>query len=214
MKAHYEIEQGSLEWFNIKWAKIGGTLSKGLFVKSDTLFYDILSQKTEEFNYEEGYTSDDMQRGKDLEPFAIEYLEGYSGIKFNKVGWLQSKENELLGISPDGINKDETICAEVKCFGAKKHIEVLCTEEIPSEYIHQIIHYFTVNKKLQKLYWCAFRPEAVKNFVKELTLDSEVNIGTNARPVVKTIKECTEISLKAADELKTKIDNQINKLKF
>ena len=49
MIKHNELEQGSQEWHEIKWGKIGGTLSKGLFVKSDTLLIDILSQRLEDF---------------------------------------------------------------------------------------------------------------------------------------------------------------------
>ena len=64
-----EIEQRSQEWHELKWAKIGGTLSKGLFVKSDTLFIDILSQRMEDFEPTDSYTSDAMERGNELEPF-------------------------------------------------------------------------------------------------------------------------------------------------
>ena len=40
---HKEIKQGSIEWHELRWGKIGGTLSSGLFVKSDTLLIDILT---------------------------------------------------------------------------------------------------------------------------------------------------------------------------
>ena len=91
----------------------------------------------------------------------------------------------------------------------------MLSNEIPLENIHQCIHYFTVNPKLVKLYWISFRPESLKNnFIKELTLDSEVNIGTNARPVLKTIKECRELSLNEANELLTRINKQVEQLKF
>jgi len=41
-----------------------------------------------------------------------------------------------------------------------------------------------------------------------------VNIGTNARPVLKTIKECRELSLNEANELLTRINKQVEQLKF
>ena len=115
---HKEIKQKSEEWFRIKWGKIGGTASNGLFVKnSDTLLIDILSQRFEDYVHVEGYVSADMERGNFLEPQAREYLEEYSGLKFVETGWLQSEENELLGISPDGITEDEKVQCEIKCFG-------------------------------------------------------------------------------------------------
>lgn len=208
------IKQKSLEWFELKWGKIGGTLSKGLFVKSDTLFIDILSQKLEEFEPSDSFENEHTQRGNDLEPFAIEYLEKYTGLKFNSVGWIQSEKNELLGISPDGITDDLKIACETKCFARKKHTEILIKNDIPLDNIYQLVHYFTVNPKLEKLYFCAFRPESVKNFVKELTLKSEVNIGTKARPKIMTIEAVRDYSLEFADELLKRINKTKEDLKF
>ena len=209
-----EIEQGTLEWFEIKWGKIGGTLSKGLHTKTDTLFLDILSQQLEYFEPVESFTSDAMQHGKDNEPFAREYLEKYTGLKFNETGWLQSEKNELLGISPDGITEDEKIACEIKCFGRKKHLEVLVSNEIPLDNIFQLVHYFTVNPKLEKLYFIAFRSESVKHFIKELTLESVVNIGTKAKPREMTIEAARDYSLEFADELLKKINKTKESLTF
>lgn len=212
---HKNIKQRSLEWYQIKWGRIGGTLSKGLFVKSDTLLDDILSQRLEDFELEEdGYQTPPMERGNELEPVALDWLEKYTGLKFKASGWLQCEENELLGISPDGITEDETIACEIKCLSRKAHTTILRTQETPLDKIHQIIHYFTVNPKLEKLYFCAFRPEAPKNYVKEYRLESLVNIGTNAKPVLKYIKEAKEAALIEAKNLLHQIQNEENKLKF
>ena len=186
-----DIKQGSPEWFEAKWGKIGGTLSKGLFKGLKTLKIDILSQRNEEFEYEDnGYSSPAMDRGNDLEPFARDYLNEYTGLKFLETGWLQSEYNELLGISPDGITECETKACEIKCFGRKKHMEVVLNNDIPLENIHQCLHYFTVNPKLKELHFIAFRPESKKAaFIKVLTLDSKINLGTASRPLVKSV-EC------------------------
>lgn len=214
MKRFDKIEQQSEDWFQIKWGKIGGTLSKGLFVKSDTLLIDIISQRLEEFEPEEGYTSDAMERGNELEPFALDYLKEYSGIEFQETGWLQSEENELLGISPDGITADNINACEIKCFGRKKHYEILLSDEIPKDNIHQVIHYFTVNPELKELHWIAFRPEAVKHFIKVVTLDSEINLGTEKRPKMTTILECVSEAKKEAEQLLIDILTKEKQLKF
>jgi hypothetical protein len=214
MIVYEKLDQKSLEWFEIKWGKIGGTLSKGLHTKGDTLFIDLLSQHIEEFEPSDSWENEHTKRGNDLEPFAIEYLEKYTGYKFNQFGWLQSEENELLGISPDGLIEDLTIACETKCFARKKHTEILLTREIPLDNIHQLVHYFTVNPKLEELYFCAFRPEAVTSFVKRLTLNSEVNIGTKAKPRMFTIKEVVELSKSAADNLLDRINISKGKLNF
>lgn len=214
MKNHKTLLQGSIEWHEMKWGKIGGTLSKGLFVKSDTLLIDILSQKIEEFEPADSFENEAMERGKELEPLAIEYLETYVNTKFEKSGWLQCEENELLGISPDAISECETIGAEIKCLGRKKHIEVVLANEIPLDFIFQCVHYFTVNPKLEKLHFFAYRPESIKNFHKELTRESLVNLGTKAKPVLKTVTEWSEIARNEADLLLKQINEKIENLKF
>ena len=209
-----DIKQGSIEWHEIRWGKIGGTLSAGLFVKSDTLMIDILSQRMEDFEPSDSYQNEAMQRGSDMEPFAREYLNQYTGVNFLESGWLQSEENEILGNSPDGISECETIQCEIKCFGRKKHFEVLLNNEIPLDNINQCLHYFTVNPKLERLYFIAFRPEAPKHFVKELTLESIINIGTKAKPRNITVKDAKEWALSLAKELLTEIKEKEQQLKF
>ncbi|MEG7750696.1 YqaJ viral recombinase family protein, partial [Listeria monocytogenes] len=76
------------------------------------------SQREEDFEFEaDTFESDAMQRGNDLEPFAREYLNKYTGLEFKQTGWLQSEENELLGISPDGITDCNRFSCEIKCLG-------------------------------------------------------------------------------------------------
>jgi hypothetical protein len=211
---HKEIEQGTIEWFQLKWGKIGGTLAKGLFVKSDTLFLEILSQKLEEFEPTDSYSSESMDNGKFNEPFAREYLQTYTGVEFLETGWLQSEKNELIGISPDGITEDEKISCEIKCLGRKKHLSVLLDNDIPLAHIHQCIHYFTVNPKLEKLYFISFRHESVKHFIKELTLESIVNIGTKSKPKLMTVEAARDYAIELADELLIKINKEKDNISF
>jgi hypothetical protein len=216
MIARYDIEQHSEDWHKARYAKIGGTLSKGLFVKSDTLLEDVLSEICEEFDLKENYQSFDMQRGSELEPEARKALNAYLGIELKEVGWLQCEENEYIGISPDGITDCQTISAEIKCPNSKKHLKTILTNEIPSDNIHQCLHYFTVNPKLEKHYFCSYRPENIYKpiFVRELTRDSLVNLGTKAKPVLKTISEWVAIAKNESLELKKQIEIELNKLKF
>ena len=132
------------------------------------------------------------------------------------MGWLQCEENEYLGISPDGITECETISAEIKCPNSKKHLSTIRANEIPSDNIHQCLHYFTVNPKLEKHYFCSYRPENIYKpiFVKELTRDSIVNLGTKAKPVLKTISEWVLIAKLGAKELQEQIKTELNNLNF
>lgn len=211
-----DIEQHSEEWHEVRYGKVGGTLSKGLFVKSDTLLEDVLSELCEEFDLQENYQSYDMVRGSELEPEARKALSSYLGIELLEVGWLQCEENEYLGISPDGISEDETISAEIKCFAKKKHLSTIRANDIPNDNIHQCLHYFTINPKLQKHYFCSYRPENIYKpiFVKELTRESLINLGTKAKPIIKTVNEWVAIAKIEAELLKEQITIELNKLKF
>ena len=215
MKAHYEIIQRTDAWHNIKHGKIGGTRSAGLFVKSDTLAIELASEISEEWEQEDSFVNSAMQRGIDLEPLAIEQLEIYTSLKFNQVGWIQSTDNPMLGISPDGITECETIQCEIKCPSRKKHFENCLNNGIDKEYLPQLIHAFTVNNKLIRMVFCSFRPEAlVPLSVRELTRESIVDLGTVAKPNLKTINEWVEISKLAGQQIQVDVTAMIDKLKF
>lgn len=234
MVNHKEIKQNTIEWHEMKWRKIGGTLSKGLFIDSDTLFLELLSQHLEEFEPSEGFENEAMQRGKELEPFALEYISTYIGIDFQITGWLQSERNKLLGISPDGLTECEKYATEIKCLSRKEHTKLLYENELPKDKLCQIIHYFTVNPKLEKLYFISFRPESIKPYIVEFTKDSLIDLGWKTEfevkqygvkgqeikpkiekaPDIKTISQWSEIAFQEADKLETKLIETINKLNF
>ena len=217
MKAHYEIKQGTEEWHRIRWGKIGGTLAKGLFSKGDNLLHDVLSERLEDFQLDEdSYESPDMLRGYEMEPQARKALSEYIGVELLECGWLQSEISSLLGISPDGISADETVSAEIKCPGSKKHAQTIIANEIPLDNLDQCIHYFTVNSRLQIHYFCSYRPENKYKplFVSKLTRLSLINIGTNAKPVMKTIQECVDMAHSATIIIEEQIKLIINKLEF
>lgn len=210
----HEIPQRSLEWLELKHGKIGGTLSKGLFVKSDTLLIDILSQLTEDFEAEDSYISYDMQRGIDLEPYALEALSSEIFVSFTTPGFLQNKDIPLIGISPDGLSECDTIACEIKCPGAKKHMLTILEDAIPSDNIHQCLHYFTVNPKLETLYFVSYRPESkIKQlWYNILTRSTDINLGTKAKPVVKTVDEWSKIAKTEAEILEAEIQVSLSKL--
>jgi len=215
MIARYDIIQNTPEWFEARWAKIGGSIAKGLFIKSDTLMLDVLAEYTEQYQLTDNYSSPAMERGNELEPEALYSLIQYTGIHFNTVGWLQSVDVPLLGISPDGISEDETIACELKCPGAKKHLVTCLEDEIPLDHLAQCVHYFTVNPKLVKLYFVSYRPEAMKPlFVKELLRTDEVNLGTRSKPIIKSVQEWVEIAKAEAILINKQINEAVTKLSF
>lgn len=214
---HFNIEQHSIEWHEIRHCKVGGTRAKELFVKTDTLFYKLLAETVEPFNedFEEGYQSEAMERGNEYEPEARKELSKYTGLEFIECGWIQS-DNELIGISPDGITADLENQAEIKCPQLIAHLKMCVSDEIPLEYINQCVHAFTSNDKLKNLYFCSYRPECTIKplFVKRLNRDSLVNNGTKAKPVMVSIEQLVKESFREAEKLQGQIKETINKLNF
>ena len=216
MILHKDIIQQTPEWFEIKWGKIGGFRSGGLLVSSDNLLMRVLSEVCEDFALDDSFESSAMQRGNELEPVAIRDLSKYTGVNYEDIGWIEHSTIKLLGISPDGLSSDLKSACEVKCPSAKKHIEYIKNKEIPLEYIYQCIHYFTVIDTLETLDFGSFRPENKYQplFAKRITRDSEVNIGTKAKPVIKTVAECVTLSEKAALQMEIDLLIELENIKF
>jgi len=219
MRIYTDIQQGTLEWHKIRYGKVGGSNSKRLHVKGDDLLNELVACNLEGYDpTADSYKNDAMQRGNDLEPYARAEVSEYLGIDFMEVGWINSDEAELLGISPDGIasfNGKVTTALEIKCPSAKKHVEYIRGNEIPSEYIHQCIHYFTVIDGLETLYFASYRPECEKRlFIKSLSLHDEVNVGTDARPVIKSVEQVVDEKIAIALTLESQISEIVNTIKF
>jgi len=214
MIPYFDIIQGTEEWHRIRWGKIGGTSCKGLFIKTDTLLDEILSQHLEEFELDEDpFSNNAMDRGNEQEPYAREQLELYTGLKFIECGWLQSEENKLLGMSPDGITKDLKVQIEIKCPGRKKHTTTIRENVLPLDHIHQCVHAFTVNPLLERLIFGSFRYESIKPlFVKEINPESLVNLGTKAKPVIKKVSEWVTIAKSEEKALEIKLKAEIDNI--
>ena len=85
---------------------------------------------------------------------------------------------------------------------------------MPLVYIPQDIHYFTINEQLEQLFFICFRPESPKHFIKELNLDSSVNIGTLATKYELSIRECVEMAKENADKMLQQIIEEETKINF
>lgn len=209
-----DIEQKTDAWFRIKHGKVGGTLASGLFVKSDTLFFKILSQHEEDYVTEdEGYINSDMQRGNYLEPFARERMESDLNLKFIEYGWLQHDTIKILGISPDGLTEDGKDACEIKAPSASTHSKYVYNDEFPKEYWNQLIHSFTVNEKLERLHFCSFRPKNKRRplFIKTMTRDTVLDFGSKTKPNLISVKAKVTEALSNGKKLEERVFNELNK---
>jgi len=215
MIVRFDIEQGSDQWHQERYGKISGTNSKGLFVDSDTILNSLIACKMEDFKLEPpGFQNDAMIRGNELEPFGRMELSRKIKVKLIQAGWIQS-DLDIMGISPDSITECETIACELKCPGRDVHIATIRANDIPLGHIHQCLHYFTVNTKLKELHFASFRPECkIRLFHKVLTPESQINLGTKAKPVMNTVQFFAEKARNEAKRIEELVNNELKTLQL
>lgn len=170
MKKYKEFDQQSGEWFRMKIGKIGGTAAKKMMGNTELDLVDELIAEMGSGIREETYMSAAMQRGVDLEPAVRNLFKKlHPEIEIEEVGLLVSSENEGHCCSPDGISKDDTIAIEIKCPSTKNHVKYIRMGGIMTDYKWQLVNYFFVNPKLQKLYCITFddrfKPRPCQEFV-------------------------------------------------
>ena len=223
MYIDYDLKQGSEEWHELKNAKIGGTRAKSVQVKKSiteaVIFDEVMSERNTFFNYEEGFTSEAMQRGIDLEPLAIEEVTKETGIIFKDAGWIG--RNDYHGHSPDGISTCEKIGLEIKCPSAKVHNSYVRENKIPLEYVWQIVNFFAMDESIERLYFASFNPDylLMPLFLLEVTRESVIftskkDSGKVSELAADLNKNVDDLILKIKQEEKVIIQRISNKLKF
>lgn len=223
MYIDYDLKQGSEEWHELKNAKIGGTRAKSVQVKKSiteaVIFDEVMSERNTFFNYEEGFTSEAMQRGIDLEPLAIEEVTKETGIIFKDAGWIG--RNDYHGHSPDGISLCEKIGLEIKCPSAKVHNSYVRENKIPLEYVWQIVNFFAMDESIERLYFASFNPDylLMPLFLLEVTRESIIFTSKKDSAIVSELaedlnKNVDDLILKIKQEEKVIIQRISNKLKF
>lgn len=171
-------------WLDARRGRITGTRLKDLISKRGGApkigYYELIAERVALPATDENA----MDRGQRLEELAIARFAKETGKTVNneRVLWARA-DNENIAVSPDGVISD-TEAVECKCLASARHIEAWLTQEIPSEYHYQVVQYFVVNDKLEKLYFVFYDPRMPKDFfffeVKRESVQTD-------------IKECMEL---------------------
>lgn len=165
-----EIEQGSSEWMSFREGKRTGTSIGKIFAKSrktgeiyDTekpliTFYQKVAERLAEGTGDDDGLDSSRERGKDLEEEAISEAEQKLGLKLIRGNVWQSSDDENHIESPDAYTKDLKTAVEIKCLSSARHIQAICENKPPMEYMAEYLNYFLVNEKLKKLYVFLYDP--------------------------------------------------------
>lgn len=100
-----------------------------------------------------------MQRGKDLEPIALQKFEEVIGILMMAKVFIHD-EYEWMSASLDGIDFENENMVEIKCPGKKDH-QIALDGEIPKKYIPQLQHQLAV-MGLNKMYYFSYAIDSFK----------------------------------------------------
>lgn len=164
------FEQGSIEWHEARSGIVTGTKLKsalGTTKVQSTLMYELVAERMTETVIIDLDTPA-IQRGRDMEPFAIKRSGEEMGIEYDSCGMIICDEIEGFGMSPDGIYEiDGKVVGgiETKCPSSKKHIEYLLKDEIPKEYFHQVLSPFLCGESVQ---WWDFASYDDRNYERDL----------------------------------------------
>lgn len=169
----HNVEQGSYEWHQLRLGKITSTRLKKVLSKDNlSLVDELIAEEETGLSDDDGFVSEEMQRGIDLEPLAIQEYESITGNTVTRYGFLQSEELPILCQSPDGYVGTEG-AIEVKCPKTKTHIKYIRQGKIPNDYKEQVWCYFMVNPDLQWLDFISYDPRLTKKPIWVLRVNRE-----------------------------------------
>lgn len=86
----------------------------------------------------DGYTSDDMTRGSELEPQARAAYEFATGNSVQQVGGVYLDDSRSIMASPDGLMPELRRGLEIKCPKLSTHIRYILDGVMPREYRLQV----------------------------------------------------------------------------
>lgn len=83
--------------------------------------------------------------------------------KIESVGFISRTDIDWIGISPDGIIRNEEgkiiKAIEVKAPSPKIFVKYFLSDKIPDEYFWQVVHYFIILEDLKELDFIAYNPD-------------------------------------------------------
>ena len=177
----YRTEQQSQEWLDARRGKVMGSKVKGVRRQSRNgdkryaQFWEVLAEKL-------AIAADGeppIDRGHRVEPDALAAASKILGIPFDADAgmWISDLDDDI-GVSPDGAEPVEgdalpTYAAEVKSLSSANHLRFVVEDRrarkkpdyepiysVPNEEKHyfrdQVLQYFVVNDKLQKVYFILY----------------------------------------------------------
>lgn len=146
------MEQRSAEWHAFRRSGIGASDCPAIMNESPwKTAHDIWLSKVG--LGEDQFMTTAMQKGIDLEPLALEWLEREHKISFKPIV-MKHKTISYMYASLDGYNEQLNFIVEIKCPGSKVH-EMAKDGIIPKHYVGQLQHQMCV-ADVQEMWYFSF----------------------------------------------------------
>lgn len=159
MNFHWDIEQRSEEWFDLRRGRITASVASQIMTptgKPSTMVKKLLpkllaekhidreaiSREAEEMGVRDPYFEFDnywLARGRKLEPEALAWFRLETALAPATCGFVSV--GDRLGVSPDALaagDGDHWIPVELKCPSPEVHLSYLMEDGVPKEYIPQV----------------------------------------------------------------------------
>lgn len=133
-----DVTQGSTEWFSARCGKVTMSRAKDLLVggKGKTrqaYIYDLVAERLSG-QPADSFSSFDMDRGRFLEPYAIQAFTDLTGLQAHQAGFVLH-DDERIGCSPDAFLKNSGL--EIKCPRPRQHIRNVLADGF-DDYLSQV----------------------------------------------------------------------------
>lgn len=198
----HDVAQRSSEWHQLRLGLLTGSCAETVIAERKrgagelkervTLRRRLICERLTGLSAENGFQSDDMRRGSDLEPLAFAAYEARTGRIVQRVGFLKHNEH-AAGCSPDGYVGEWTGVIELKCPKSTTHLEYIQAGILPPDYRGQCLHALW----LTGAPWvdlCSFDPRfpaALELFIVRLER-SELEMVAYENTVLKFLAEVAE----------------------
>lgn len=181
----YLIDQNTEEWMDLRMGKFTASSFTDLFMSKNTAAYKnaIFKVAYERLTNEqpESFSNEYMERGHELETFAIEAYELETFENVLPGGFFEI--NEWVGASPDGLVGEDGL-VEIKCPKYSTMIQYLLDHKLPSQYKWQVygqmyvtgrkwVDFMAYHPKLQPV---IIRVERDETIINELKIQLENSI--------------------------------------
>ncbi len=200
---HYDIEQGTPEWLELRRGKVTASRIVDVMSKVKTgesagrrNYRTELALQRITGQVSESFKSAAMEHGNEWEPVARALYEAEHDQSVDQVTFVDHPWLAMAGASPDGLIGDDG-CIECKCPNSATDLETLFTRKIPRDYMLQMQWVMECAERK----WCDFisydprMPEHLRLIVIRVDRDEELIKETRAE-VTKLLDEVDELVAK------------------